>query len=92
MGARLREGLEEGGRGVDGIINYISHVPSHHDVIRVIKESPMLKENNGNLVLHQEDTRDVIPVRACENKKAKIKHFSHCCVGNRIKRQNSWCF
>ena len=89
MGARPRKGIEEGRRGVDGIINYISNIPSHHDVIRVIKESPMLKENNGNLVFHQEVIRDVVPVCACENKKAKIKLFSHCCVENRIKRQNS---
>ena len=92
MGARPREGIEEGCRGVDGIINYISHVPFHHDVIRVTKESSMLKENNGNLVFHQEVTRDVVPVYACENKKSKIKLFSHYCVGNRVKRQNSWCF
>ena len=72
----------EGRRGVDGIINDLSHVPSHHDVTRVTKESPMVKENNGNLVFHQEITRDVVPVCACENKKPKIKHFSHYCVGN----------
>ena len=92
MGARPRKGIEEGRRGVDGIINYISHVPFHHDVIRVIKESPILKENNGNLVFHQEVTRDVVPMCACENKKSEIKLFSHCRVGNRIKRKNLWCF
>ena len=69
MGARPRKGLEEGRCGVDRIINCISHVPSHHDVIRVTKESPLLKENNENLVFHQEDTRDVVPVCVCENKK-----------------------